>query len=137
MTEKINTKAFYDAEIPGDWEVKTVRQLCNIYVGRDLKEENYSLTKNEEFKYPVYSNTVENNGIYGYYNCEEFSGESLTIVGRGAGLGTAFTREGIYGAIGRLLILFPKEEVCANYITEYVNNKLQIHLSAYSPPILH
>mgnify|MGYP001611073584 CR=1 FL=1 len=122
--------------IPLDWEVKTLEQLCTIYVGRDLREENYSQSQNDEFQFPVYSNTVENEGLYGYYNYEEYSGESLTIVGRGAGLGRAFTKSGIYGAIGRLLVLFPKENVSAHYVTEYVNNKLNIHQESGGIPQL-
>jgi len=107
-------------KIPVDWEVKTLGELCKIFVGRDLKESNYSSTKNDKYKYPVFSNTVQDEGLYGYYDIEEYSGESLTIVGRGAGLGKAFTRDGCFGAIGRLLVLFPFENVNAHYITEYV-----------------
>jgi type I restriction enzyme, S subunit len=113
--------------IPADWEVMTIGEVCSIYVGKDLKEDNFSTSKTERFKYPVFSNTVGNEGLYGFYDIEEYSGESLTIVGRGSGLGTAFTRNGSFGAIGRLLILFPSENTCAHYLTEYVNNKLNIH----------
>ena len=40
--------------------------------------------------------------IGGYYNFAEHIGRSLTIVGRGVGIGTSFSRDGGYGAIGRL-----------------------------------
>lgn len=122
--------------IPEDWEIKTVQELCSIYVGKDLKEDNFSSTKDENYKYPVYSNTVENEGLYGFYNIAEYIGDSLTIVGRGAGLGTAFTRKHGYGAIGRLLILFPNEKNNAHYITEYVNHKLRIHQESSGIPQL-
>ncbi|MCU0423361.1 MAG: restriction endonuclease subunit S [Bacteroidia bacterium] len=126
----------YDSKVPAGWELKFIADVCNIYVGRDLKENNFSSSKCEEYQVPVYSNTVENEGLYGYYNIEEFSGESTTIVGRGAGLGTAFTRNGKYGAIGRLLVLFPKENVIAHYITEFVNGVLQIHQESGGIPQL-
>ncbi|MCA0333247.1 MAG: restriction endonuclease subunit S [Bacteroidetes bacterium] len=126
----------YDSKVPVGWEMKFIADVCNIYVGRDLKENNFSNSKSEEYIVPVYSNTVENEGLYGYYNIEEFSGESTTIVGRGAGLGTAFTRNGKYGAIGRLLVLFPKENVIAHYITEFVNGILQIHQESGGIPQL-
>ncbi|MEB8345090.1 restriction endonuclease subunit S [Flavobacteriaceae bacterium KMM 6898] len=125
-----------NVQLPSEWDLKSIGDLCTIYVGRDLKETLYSKIRSNEFNYPVYSNTVEEEGLYGYYNFKEFTGESLTIVGRGAGLGTAFTRKGSYGAIGRLLVLFPNEKVSAHYITEYVNNKLNIHQESGGIPQL-
>jgi restriction endonuclease S subunit len=136
MKGKENRKVVNNTTIPDDWEVKSLGELCNIFVGRDLKEDNFSNKKTKRFKYPVFSNTVQDEGLYGYYDFEEYSGTSLTIVGRGAGLGTAFTRAGIFGAIGRLLVLFPKEHVCAHYITEYVNVKLNIHQESGGIPQL-
>ena len=131
-----NIKQFFNLAIPSNWEIISIGYLCTIYVGRDLKESSYSKNKSDEFRYPVYSNTVEKEGLYGYYNYKEFTGDSLTIVGRGAGLGTAFTRRGSYGAIGRLLVLFPNENVSAHYITEYVNNKINIHQESGGIPQL-
>ncbi len=135
---KVNEDSISDnySKVPADWELKLIADVCDIYVGRDLKENNFSNSKSAEYHVPVYSNTVENEGLYGYYNIEEFSGESTTIVGRGAGLGKAFTRNGKYGAIGRLLILFPKENVIAHYVTEFVNGALQIHQESGGIPQL-
>ena len=123
-------------KIPADWEVKTLGEITNIYVGRDLKEENFSTSCDENHRYPVYSNTVENNGLYGYYDFSEYSGNSLTIVGRGAGLGTAFPRQGGYGAIGRLLILFPKKGESEVFISEYINSRLKIFQESSGIPQL-
>ncbi len=114
-----------DETLPEGWQWKKIGEVAKIFVGKDLKEGNYSPTKDDTYKYPVYSNAVENEGLYGYYNAGEYTGESLTIVGRGD-LGKAFTRKGSYGAIGRLLVLFPNDGVIAHYITEYVNNKINI-----------
>lgn len=136
MAATKNTKSFYNTEIPSDWEVKSIEDVCNIFVGRDLKDDIFSEIETDEFKIPVYSNTVDNEGLYGYYKVEEFSGESLTIVGRGAGLGTAFTRNSKYGAIGRLLILFPKDQINAHYVTEFVNGILRIHQESGGIPQL-
>lgn len=120
----------------GEWSIKSLSEICDIYVAKDLDEGRFSKTKNDIYKYPVFSNTVDNSGLYGYYDYVEFSGESLTIVGRGAGLGTAFIRTDCYNAIGRLLILFPKEGIVANYVKEYVNNKLNIHQESGGIPQL-
>ena len=112
--------------IPEDWEVYTIGDFVSISVGRDLKIGNFSIYQDDVFKYPVFSNTVENKGLYGYYNIAEYIGESLTIVGRGVGLGTAFKRSGGYGAIGRLLVVFPHNHVVSNFLAAYINNRVKI-----------
>ncbi len=80
--------------IPEDWEVKPIGTFTAISVGRDLKESNFSTYQDSKYQYPVFSNTVSDFGLYGYYDVAEYFGESLTIVGRGVGLGTAFARKG-------------------------------------------
>ena len=122
--------------IPDDWEVKPIGDLVSISVGRDLKIENYSTYQDDTYKYPVFSNTVANEGLYGFYNIYEYSGDSLTVVGRGIGLGTAFKRSGEYGAIGRLLVLFPVPRVDADFLTEYINGKVRIFTESGGIPQL-
>ena len=112
--------------IPEDWEVKQIGDFVSISVGRDLKEEQYATFQDDVFKYPVFSNTVADEGLYGFYNVSEYNGESLTVVGRGIGLGRAFKRSGGYGAIGRLLVLFPAQNIDASFLTEYINNRVKI-----------
>lgn len=112
--------------IPEDWEVQSIGNIVSISVGRDLKEENYSTYQDAIFNYPVFSNTVSDEGLYGWYNVPEYNGDSLTVVGRGVGLGRAFKRSGGYGAIGRLLVLFPDADIDANFLTEYINNSVRI-----------
>lgn len=106
----------------------TIREIAKISVGRDLVEESFSKEPTSTHKYPVYSNTVENKGLYGFYDFEEYPANSLTIVGRGAGLGTAFPKAEGFGAIGRLLVLSPKnDDFDVRYLSEYINNKLLIY----------
>ena len=80
--------------IPEDWEVNKLSEITTIKVGRDLIEDQFSDLKDEIHKYPVYSNTVSNHGLYGYYSEPEYEGNCLTIIGRGVGLGKAFPKEG-------------------------------------------
>jgi type I restriction enzyme, S subunit len=102
--------------------------IANIQVGRDLKENSFSEVETSTHCYPVYSNTVVNRGLYGFYDFEEYSGNSLTVVGRGIGLGTAFSRSSGFGAIGRLLVVSPKkDEFNVHFLADYINFKLIIH----------
>jgi type I restriction enzyme, S subunit len=124
LTKGIGHTKFKDSqlgEIPESWELYKIGDVTRISVGKDLIELAYSPFFNEEYKYPVYSNTVENNGLYGYYNFEEYCGDSVTVIGRGVGVGTAFPRTGSFGAIGRLIVLFPNEKLEATYLSYTIN----------------
>ncbi len=112
--------------IPEDWDVVKLGDIFEIKVGKDLDEKNYSPIKTDEHIYPIYSNTVENRGLYGYSKTKEYQGNSLTVVGRGIGLGTAFSRHHDFGAIGRLLVLQPKYNSNVDFISEYINFKMKI-----------
>ena len=115
--------------IPEEWEKYKISNIANIGVGKDLREESYSKIKTTTHLYPVYSNTVSNGGAYGgFYDFEEYKSNSLTVVGRGIGLGTAFARKSGFGAIGRLLVISPKNNnFDVGYFAEYVNSKLRIY----------
>ena len=113
--------------VPKGWSRSKIADIAEIAVGRDLKEESFSDTKSEDFLYPVYSNTVSERGLYGYYNFAEHIGEAVTVVGRGIGIGTAFSRKEPFGAIGRLLVLKPKQNSFdVIYFENYINNYLRI-----------
>ncbi|GAA5262714.1 restriction endonuclease subunit S [Methanocalculus sp. MC3] len=112
--------------IPEDWEVKQIGEITSIYVGKDIMENHYSTIQNEKYQYPVFSNTVDNEGLYGYYKVFEYDGDGLTVVGRGVGVGTAFKRNGRFGAIGRLIVLFPYGTVYSNYLVYQINFSLKI-----------
>ncbi|WP_075968127.1 restriction endonuclease subunit S [Immundisolibacter cernigliae] len=109
---------------------------CEIAVGRDLVEDRFSVTKTGTHVYPVFSNSVENYGLYGFYDFPEYERKAVTIVGRGAGLGTAFIRDAGFGAIGRLLVLFPNENVDPDYLAEYINDKIEFHVESSGIPQL-
>ncbi|MDN5095739.1 restriction endonuclease subunit S [Aliarcobacter butzleri] len=139
LTEGIGHAEFKDSElgrIPESWGISNIGNIFNIFVGRDLKEDRFSKEKTDTHIFPVFSNTVDNNGFYGYYDYEEFNGSSLTVVGRGIGVGTAFTKNGSYGAIGRLLVLFPQKGIEPHFYTEYINFKIKIFSESSGIPQL-
>ncbi len=111
---------------PKGWLEEEISDVAQILVGRDLKEDSFSEVKTTTHTFPVYSNSVENLGLYGFYDFEEYQGNCVTVVGRGAGLGTAFVRESGFGAIGRLLVIVPRVELSTHYFSEYVNHRLRI-----------
>ena len=115
-------------KVPIGWEVKKLGNLFHIKAGGDLQENFYSPIYDEQHKCPIFSNTIENSGLYGYTSNPRFiSKESLTIVGRGVGVGHVEYRKGNYDAIIRLISLIPKQEDAINcmyvnyYICQYVH----------------
>lgn len=116
--------------VPEGWSKYKIKDIASIQVGRDLQVDRYSDVRTETHIYPVYSNTVENKGLYGFYDFPEYSGKSVTIVGRGIGLGTAFARfeNEKFGAIGRLLVISPKSDLFdVGYLADYINFSLRIY----------
>lgn len=122
--------------IPQEWEVMKIGEICKLQVGKDVKELNYSEFETKTHNIPIYSNTVDNYGLYGFYDFEEYSGHSITVVGRGVGLGTAFARENGFGAIGRLLVLYPNKENHFKYVAEYINERINILFESAAIPQL-
>lgn len=116
--------------VPNGWMRSQIGEIANVQVGRDLVEERYSNVPSDKFRFPVYSNTVEARGLYGFYDFPEYPGNAVTIVGRGIGLGTAFARKEneSFGAIGRLLVLTPKNNSFdVGFLSDYINFSLRIH----------
>lgn len=96
-------------KVPVGWDVKKVKDVFDIKVGGDVQ--NYSDIRNDKFQYPIYSNTITDKGLYGYTNNPRIqSKESITIVGRGVGVGHCEYRKGYYDAIIRLLCLLPHSD---------------------------
>lgn len=123
--------------IPEGWREAKIREVAKIDVGRDLMEDRFARTRSETHRYPIYSNTVEQHGHYGFYDFPEYSAESVTVVGRGIGLGTAFARTSPFGAIGRLLVLSPKNQAFdVGYLADYLNNGFQVHYESGGIPQL-
>ena len=123
--------------IPEGWREAKIRDVAKIAVGRDLVEDRFSRTKTDAHRHPIYSNTVEAEGLYGFYDFPEYSDESVTMVGRGIGLGTAFARRKPFGAIGRLLVLSAKSgSFDVGYLAEFFNHRFRLHYESGGIPQL-
>lgn len=122
--------------IPKDWEISQIGELCKIRIGRDLDEKIFNKHYSKEYSYPVYSNTVDNKGLYGFYKKAEYSEKSLTVVGRGIGVGTSFHRNHSYGAIGRLIVLMPENKVHNVFLSEQINYRVRFFVESSGIPQL-
>ena len=103
--------------IPQEWKTIRLKDCFSISAGGDVQKDCFS---EAQYKYPIYSNSLFNHGLYGFTSHPRHKANSITITGRGA-LGHAEYREIDFDAIVRLLVLAPKIPLNGQYITEYIN----------------
>lgn len=101
----MNTPKLRFATFKGDWNINRLNVLFSIRSSGDLDNNLISLIKTETHKFPVFGNSVTNEGILGYYPHYEEEAPALTITGRGVNIGTPFYRRVNFNAVGRLLVL--------------------------------
>lgn len=118
------TKPSELGEIPEDWDVYAIGALFSITAGGDLIKNQFSPIKTDIHPYPIYSNAITNKGLYGYCSTFDYDGECLTITARG-GIGHAVERDERFCAIGRLLILSPKQNTNCKYVAEFANQYIE------------
>ena len=106
--------------IPQEWKTVRLRDCFYISAGGDVQKDYFSETPSRQYKYPIYSNSLFNHGLYGFTSHPRHKANSITITGRGA-LGHAEYRATDFDAIVRLLVLAPKKPLNGQYITEYIN----------------
>ncbi len=117
------------------WTQKRIGDLFDVKAGGDLQETNYSPCLTAEAQWPIYANSLENKGLYGYTSKPRFSGNAVTITGRGD-IGHAEFRPDDFDAIVRLLVLLPKAEVDCRYITYYINSHVHFPKESTGVPQL-
>lgn len=111
----------------GEWEKKSLNSVGNVVASGDLDEKTFSPTKTSEHIYPVYSNSVSQEGIYGYSSAFKYKSGSVTITARGT-LGVAFERKADFVGIGRLLVISELKNTNANFLKENWNYKAKVPL---------
>lgn len=113
-------------DVPAHWKVASLRHIFNIKAGGDLKEDLYSKTKTDEHIYPIYTNAIKSDAVYGYSAKAFFSSNSITVTGRGE-VGYAIYRDHDYDAIIRLLVLTPKNKEKCKFFAYFINAILDFY----------
>ncbi|UPV76204.1 restriction endonuclease subunit S [Halorussus limi] len=113
--------------IPESWEVKPLEEIFDLYAGGDIEDSQYSETKDEAHPYPIYANSTEDSGLYGYCSDFQYPEGSVTITGRGD-LGHAVYRNNKFNAAVRLVVLSPSEDLDGRFFAYYINGNV------YFPP---
>lgn len=121
--------------IPEDWEAKRLGELFVISAAGDLQTECSSRERMDLNVYPIYSNSLENAGLYGYTSNPRYKADAVTITGRGT-LGHAEYRSCDFDAIIRLIVLKPSGEIDGRYVVAQINHKKPFHFEITSIPQL-
>ena len=108
-------------EIPKTWEIIQLKYLFSMYAGGDVDANDFSTDRTDKFKYPIYSNSLDNEGLFGYMSYYRFCGETITVTGRGD-VGKAIARNNAFYPIVRLLVCVPKLVVDVRYFTYCINS---------------
>lgn len=106
---------------PSDWQEGTIGDLFNVSAGGDVKKRWFSKYRTQSHPYEIFSNGIENRGLYGYTSTAIYAGNAVTVTARGT-IGQAFYRENDFDAIIRLLVLSPKNDDTKPKFYEYFIN---------------
>lgn len=108
--------------IPDDWEVKRLGELYEMRAGGDVNKQHFSYYKSDKYKYKIFSNGLENEGVYGFTDLPRYKGDSITITGRGT-VGVSMYRKDDFDAVIRLLVLESrnKNQTDNFFISELIN----------------
>lgn len=113
-----------------------IKDIFDLSAGGDVDKKHFSVYKTGECCYPVYSNSLENHGLYGYTSKPKYNADSVTITGRGS-VGHAEYRKDKFDAIIRLLVLQPKSNrICAQFVADYIDNCVEFPLESTGVPQL-
>ena len=106
-------------EIPKGWFYKTLGSISNIKAGGD-KPEIFSSFRTDTLQVPIYSNSSENEGLFGYTDKPVIQEESITISARGAIIGYTVLRTSPFVPIVRLIVVTPEDKNQLNYLYETI-----------------
>lgn len=106
-------------------ELRKVRlgDVCDIYAGGDAPKDAVNC-KNNDCIIPIFSNGVDNEGLYGFTSEAKINKPSVTISARGT-IGVPFLRKEPYFPIVRLLSVIPKENQIDLYYLYYATKMLK------------
>ena len=86
-----------------------------IFAGGDAPTDNFSTIKTTEYSVPIFANSIENKGLYGFTNKATVTKPSITISARGT-IGYTEARKEPFFPIIRLIVITPNELVNLDFL---------------------
>lgn len=112
----------FESGLPKEWKICRIDQLSKIKAGGDAPDDS---TKEitDKCSIPIYSNGIENEGLYGYTSKAKINKPSISISARGT-VGYTCLRRVPYTPIVRLICIIPHEEKLANWLFYYFKHTI-------------
>ena len=115
----------FNKQKPSEWFVLTLGDVAAMGAGGD-KPQNVSKFKAGLYQYPMYSDGLSDEGLYGFTDKPKIFEESVTVSARGT-IGFVCLRHIPYVPIVRLVTLIPKKEILsAKYLYLWLK---QLHIN--------
>jgi type I restriction enzyme S subunit len=124
--------------LPGfsqEWVPRHIGGVFNVAAGGDFQPLRSSPVQNERYPYPIYSNAVSKKGLYGFCSYSDHQAGSVTVTARGT-LGVAEYRDHNFTAIGRVLVLEPREPVDGRFFSQLINERIDFAVENTGVPQL-
>ena len=106
----VNAQYEKHSNLPQDWEIKTLGEICETISAGGDKPNNATEIKTQENKIPIYANGISNDGLVGYTNIATILRPAVTVSAMGT-IGFACTRYEPYFPIVRLISAIPNESI--------------------------
>lgn len=114
----------FENGLPKEWKICRIDQLSKIKAGGDAPDDSTKEVTNE-CSIPIYSNGIENEGLYGYTSKAKINKPSISISARGT-VGYTCLRRIPYTPIVRLICIIPHENKLANWLFYYFKRTIVI-----------
>lgn len=107
-------------EIPENWAWARLSTISKMIGAGGDRPAIVSKTKTNECNIPIYSNGIDNNGLYGYTNTPRVFESSVTVSARGT-IGFSCVRIEPFVPIVRLLTIIPYSLISLDYLSLFLN----------------
>ena len=115
-----------------DWREFRIGDLFKIRRGdRIVHNEDYFDLKNDEFKYPVITTTMMNNGVDGFYNQTNCEGNCIVSGGEASGMFTTYQEKPFWG-LDTIRIYEPIDFTMDKYIGMFLATELTYNMYRFS-----
>ena len=114
----------FGGKMPEGWRMGKLSEIAKLTAGGDKPKET-SLLKTESFCFPIFSNGLDNYGLYGYAKNPIILEESITVSGRGT-IGFVCLRNEPYVPIVRLISVIPNTTIISAKYLYFVLKNMDI-----------
>ena len=103
-------------------ELKMLGEICDLIAGGDISKDKVSKEKDIKFKFPIYSNGIGDNALYGFTDEPRVMKQCVTISARGT-IGYCALRLDPFYPIVRLICAIPKSNITAQFLKYFLDTQ--------------